>query len=349
LPVYRAVRVDRRAALHLLLRQRRPEPRGTGDHLKGERRDQDLTARQPRPGIDDEIANGPGVIVEIQILNAADIAVHRLDRDTLEVASSPEHVALLPEVPRLVVSRASRRGPRRVTAPWFPLLLRLRRWTVVLQRELDRHAVALLHVLERRRRKMEQHPALGSLDEESPLVRRHARHFARHRVATQQGGVRRRLSSRGLRRRCRGTLRDREAREQQAGRRAGEHGWQLHDISLLFCSMSPCGSNARASDARRARNDRKRGGPDVAIRFGDAFLLGRYCYAMRSYRVNHSSQFAPRPPEQSAVHAPRPAFSSRSAPILRRLRIRHVTCGTSPHMALTAADVLIETLQDWGV
>src|SRR5256885_1986080 len=114
LPVYRAVRVDRRAALHLLLRQRRPEPRGTGDHLKGERRDQDLTARQPRPGIDDEIANGPGVIVEIQILNAADIAVHRLDRDTLEVASSPEHVALLPEVPRPrgLPCLASRTPPR---------------------------------------------------------------------------------------------------------------------------------------------------------------------------------------------------------------------------------------------
>src|SRR5262249_37740370 len=62
--------------------------------------DQDLTARQPRSGVHDEIANGPGPIVEIQILNAPDVAVHRLDRDALEIARCPEHVALLPEVSR---------------------------------------------------------------------------------------------------------------------------------------------------------------------------------------------------------------------------------------------------------
>src|SRR5215510_13768592 len=139
------------------------------------------------------------------------------------------------------------------------LLLGLRRRTVVLQRELDRHAVALLDVPERRRGEVQEHPPLGSLDEQSSLVRRHARHLARHRVAPQQRGVGRRASRRRLWRRGRGTLCDREAREQQAGRGAGEHGWQLHGIFLL-CGVDHVGirSNARASK-RRARNDRKRG------------------------------------------------------------------------------------------
>src|SRR5215470_1606681 len=100
LAVDRAIGVDRRAVLHLLLGQRGPEPRGAGHQPKGERRDQHAAAREPCPGVDDEIANRPGPIVEIQILHAADIAVHRLDRDALETAGRPEHVALLSSAPR---------------------------------------------------------------------------------------------------------------------------------------------------------------------------------------------------------------------------------------------------------
>src|SRR2546426_9870492 len=55
-----------------------------------------------------------------------------------------------------------------------PSLLRLRSRTVVLQRQLDRHAVTLLHVLQRRRREVQQHPALSGLHEEPSLLRAHA-------------------------------------------------------------------------------------------------------------------------------------------------------------------------------
>src|SRR5882724_3890012 len=48
-------------------------------------------------------------------------------------------------------------------------LLRLRSRAAVLQRELHRDAVTLLHVLERRGRKVEQHPALGRLMKSRPL------------------------------------------------------------------------------------------------------------------------------------------------------------------------------------
>src|SRR5213594_277695 len=67
-------------------------------------------------------------------------------------------------------------------------LLRLRSRTVVLQGELHRDAVTLLHVLERGGRKVEQHPPLRRLDEEPTLVRRHAGNFTRPRVAAHQGG-----------------------------------------------------------------------------------------------------------------------------------------------------------------
>src|SRR5262249_21307348 len=91
----------------------------------------------------------------------------------------------------------------------------------------------------------------GSLDEKPALVGRHARHFARHRVTTGRGGVRRRPSRGRLRRRRRGTLRDREAREQNAGRRTGEHGWQLHDIVLLF--VPPRGERATPERTESAK------------------------------------------------------------------------------------------------
>src|SRR5262245_12183434 len=99
LPVDRPVGLHRRTVAHLLLRQRRAQPRGSGNRLKRERRDQYLSARQPRPGVDDEITDRPGLIVEVQILNATDVAVHRLDRDALEMTGRPEHAVLLPEIP----------------------------------------------------------------------------------------------------------------------------------------------------------------------------------------------------------------------------------------------------------
>src|SRR5512145_1529123 len=99
-------------------------------------------------------------------------------------------------------------------------LLRLRSWTVVLQRELDRHAVALLHALEGRRREMQQHPALCGLDEEPPLLRIHAGDLARYRVS-RHPRLRRRLRHRRLRGRDRGVLRKRETREEQTGCDAG--------------------------------------------------------------------------------------------------------------------------------
>src|SRR5262245_11314820 len=111
LAVDRTIGVDRRAILDLLLGQRRPEPRGARHQPKGERRDQHAAAREPRPGVDDEIAHRPGSIVEIQILNAADVAVHRLDRDALEIADRSEHVVLLSSAPRpwrLATRRMSR-------------------------------------------------------------------------------------------------------------------------------------------------------------------------------------------------------------------------------------------------
>src|SRR5207237_10550601 len=70
-------------------------------------------------------------------------------------------------------------------------LLRRRSRTVVLQRELHRHAVPLLHVLERRGRKVKQHPALRRLDEDPTLVGSYAGDFTRHRMAASHAeGVR---------------------------------------------------------------------------------------------------------------------------------------------------------------
>src|SRR6266508_731337 len=106
IPVDGPIGVDRRAVLDLILRQRRLQPRGTGDRAEREGRDEHLPAGQPRAGLDDVVANRPRVVVEVKVLRAADVAVGRLDRDSLELACRSEHLGLLLRALRCAVSGA---------------------------------------------------------------------------------------------------------------------------------------------------------------------------------------------------------------------------------------------------
>ena len=52
--------------------------------VNGNGRDQHLSTRKPRTGIDDQVADNPGVVIKIEILDVPYIAVNGLDRVILE-------------------------------------------------------------------------------------------------------------------------------------------------------------------------------------------------------------------------------------------------------------------------
>src|SRR5262249_7226243 len=115
----------------------------------------------------------------------------------------------------------------------------------------------------------------------------------------------------------------------------------------------------RRSKRPKARRSRR------GCTLGSAFLPGRYCVGTRSYRVNRSARVTPPSGtrERSAC-VPR-VFSGpsvreyrlrlASARDLRNERVdipssrRHRAAQESDAMATTAADIMIEGLQEWGV
>src|SRR4029453_7316140 len=99
--------VERRAVLDLLLGQGRPQPRGPGHRLEGEGRDEHLPAGQPRAGVDDDVANGPALIVKVGVRPSAITPALRPDRPPLEL---PRRSHLSPP-PVADVPRVTSRGP----------------------------------------------------------------------------------------------------------------------------------------------------------------------------------------------------------------------------------------------
>ncbi|MCY1549852.1 hypothetical protein D9M68_860540 [compost metagenome] len=96
LPRYRLVRLAAGTVLDLLARQadvqHRVMPVYAGDR---NRRDQHLAPREPLAGIDHEVADHPFFIVEIDVVDTADIAVERSDLHAFEFFCTMQHVSLL--------------------------------------------------------------------------------------------------------------------------------------------------------------------------------------------------------------------------------------------------------------
>ena len=85
---HRLVRGDIGAILNLLLSQRHIQAPGLPVHLEhGDGRDQHLPAAQPAGGVYRKVADGPGLIVEVQLIYGSKLAVRRSDRNTLQVGS----------------------------------------------------------------------------------------------------------------------------------------------------------------------------------------------------------------------------------------------------------------------
>ncbi len=80
LPGDRLMRVDVRAILHLLFRQRHIQSLGWPVRVEyGDWRDQHLPAAQPAAGFYREVADGPGLIVEIELIHGSKLSVRSLD------------------------------------------------------------------------------------------------------------------------------------------------------------------------------------------------------------------------------------------------------------------------------
>jgi hypothetical protein len=54
-------------------------------------RDQHLAARQPGSGIDHEVANHPGIVFEVEVLDVSDLAIGGTDLVVFEVFQVAQH------------------------------------------------------------------------------------------------------------------------------------------------------------------------------------------------------------------------------------------------------------------
>src|SRR5262249_43208259 len=150
------------------------------------------------------------------------------------------------------------------------------------------HAVALLHVLERRAGEVQEHPAFGSLDEQSSLCP--ASRSSPRRSSCGAPASRRRSPrelSKALAAESRGPAQSRSPRA--AGRPLcprARLAASWHFPPLRF-RPPHWGSNARASNRRRAKRPKARG-MRRDPRSDSAFLLGGSGGGVRSYRVNRS-------------------------------------------------------------
>jgi hypothetical protein len=92
----RSLRVDVRTLSHLIPGERNAQ------HLVRlvalldcDRRDQHLALRQPMPRLDDEVANHPGLVVDIQVVDLPDWSIRRPDALVLEVFRVAQHLRTL--------------------------------------------------------------------------------------------------------------------------------------------------------------------------------------------------------------------------------------------------------------
>src|ERR1019366_10702109 len=82
------VRVDVGAVLHLFFRQRHIQPLGLPVRMDdGNWRDQHLPAAKPAAGVYREVADGPCLIVEIELTYSSNLAIRGSDYKTFQMRS----------------------------------------------------------------------------------------------------------------------------------------------------------------------------------------------------------------------------------------------------------------------
>ena len=91
------MRIDVRAILNLLFRQSHIQSFGLPiRHANnGDRRDQYLPAAKPAAGVNREIADSPGLILEIELIYRPNLAIHGPDRQSVEIFRISQHVLCL--------------------------------------------------------------------------------------------------------------------------------------------------------------------------------------------------------------------------------------------------------------
>ncbi|HVB39311.1 MAG TPA: hypothetical protein VNE83_00300 [Terriglobales bacterium] len=79
--------IDGGAILDLLPGEGNREPVGwPGVGAEGDGGNQDQPAAKPMAGVDHQVANCPGIVVEIKILHHADLTIFGLDRKTVHAS-----------------------------------------------------------------------------------------------------------------------------------------------------------------------------------------------------------------------------------------------------------------------
>jgi hypothetical protein len=92
LPGDRLVRVDVGTLLNLPFRQRHIQPLGLPVRMDyGDWRDQHSPAAKPAAGFHRQVADGPCLIVEIELIYTSEIAVRRSDHQTFQVRCIHQH------------------------------------------------------------------------------------------------------------------------------------------------------------------------------------------------------------------------------------------------------------------
>src|ERR1022692_2230045 len=84
----RQMRVDVRAILNLLFRQRNIQPLGLPVRMEyGHWRDQHLPSAKPTTGFYREVADSPRLIVEIELINSSKLSIRSVDHETFQECS----------------------------------------------------------------------------------------------------------------------------------------------------------------------------------------------------------------------------------------------------------------------
>ena len=128
---HRPIGVDARAVADLCLgdghRQRAAGPVGLVD---GDRRDQHLAAVPPGPRLDHQVADGPGIVVEVEVLDLSNRTIGGCDAEVFQVFQAAQHGGSsgLSCRPRSAAGRSRESERRRGTGPG-----RSGRWALLMQ------------------------------------------------------------------------------------------------------------------------------------------------------------------------------------------------------------------------
>jgi len=86
------MRIDVGAGLNLLFSQRHIQSLGWPVHMEDrEWRDQHLPAAKPAAGFDREVADCPGLIVEVELIYSSKLSVRGLNRETFQKCDIRQH------------------------------------------------------------------------------------------------------------------------------------------------------------------------------------------------------------------------------------------------------------------